>query len=186
MTLGDLTGPAAYAVILIGSAVEGEVIYVSASALVGRDVLPAAPVIVAGMIGAAAGDHFYYLAARGWLGRWLRERQAGTPRRAAILARVRKHGALMAFAIRFLPGVRIAIAIACAVSDVPALRFSLANLAGAFVWAVSVMAFVGWGGPAFLARLGLPDWIAWVLPAALVLAALFWVSRPDPDSRDIV
>jgi membrane protein DedA with SNARE-associated domain len=182
MSLGDLTGPAAYVVILIGSALEGEVIYVSACALVGRDVLPAAPVIVAGMIGAAAGDHFYYLAARGWLGRVLRERQAGTRRREAILARVRKHGAVMAFAIRFLPGIRIAISIACAASDVPALRFSLANLAGAFVWAVSVMAFVAWGGPAFLAGLGLPDWMAWVIPAALVLAALFWISRTDPDS----
>ena len=123
-------------------------------------------------IGAAAGDHFYYLAARGWLGRWLRERQAGGARREAILARVRKHGALMAFAIRFLPGARIAIGIACAASDVPALRFSLANLAGALVWATSVLGFVAWGGPAFLASLGLPDWVAWVLPAVAVLAAL--------------
>jgi membrane-associated protein len=183
MILGDLTGPAAYAVIAIGSAVEGEVVYVAASALVGHSVLPAVPVILAGTIGAAAGDHFYYLAARGWLGRWLRERQAGAGRREAILARVRKHGALMAFAIRFLPGVRIAIAIACAVSEVPALRFSVANFAGALVWAVSVMAFVAWGGPAFLAGVGLPDWMAWVIPAVLVLGALFWISRAAPDPR---
>ena len=83
----------------------------------------------------------------------------------------------MGFACRFLPGLRIAIGVTCASAKVPAMRFSSANIAGAFTWASTVMAFVAWGGPAWLARSGLPAWAVPVLPAAGVLAVAALMSR---------
>jgi membrane protein DedA with SNARE-associated domain len=176
MTLGGLTGPAAYTVIFLASAVEGEVVFVAASVLVGVGGLSALPVLVSGAAGAAVGDQFFYYAARGWLG--MSRRIRPNPQRADRLREwVRAHGMWMGFACRFLPGLRIAVAAASAAVGVPALIFSLSNLLGAVTWAASVMAFVAWGGPASLARLGLPGWTVWTVPPLIVLALFALISR---------
>ena len=58
----------------------------------------------------------------------------------------------MVLLIRFAPGLRIALAAACAWIDVPALKFSVLNLVSAFVWAVALLVIVGWVGPTYLAQ----------------------------------
>jgi membrane protein DedA with SNARE-associated domain len=164
-----------YVLIGLAAAVEGEIVFVAASVLVGMRQLNPVAVLIAGALGAAAGDQFYFFAARGWLGRSLQRVRTGRAVRDAVLRRVRAHGAWAGFVCRFAPGVRIAIGLAAAAADVPALRFSAANLAGAFVWATAIMAFVAWGGPAWIKRLALPEWMIWVVPAVVVLAVLMWL-----------
>jgi membrane protein DedA with SNARE-associated domain len=91
----------------------------------------------------------------------------------------------MGFACRFLPGLRVAAAVACAAGDVPPLTFTVANAVGAFTWAAVVLAFVAWGGPGWLGRIGAPAWVVWALPAFIVLVAFAVVSRfrlPDSEA----
>src|SRR5262245_52887772 len=134
-------------------------------------------VLVAGALGAAAGDQFYFYAARGWLGRSLERVRTGRGVRDAALRRVRAHGAWAGFLCRFAPGVRIAISLAAAAANVPALRFSAANLLAAFIWASALLWFVAWGGPAWLNRLGFPAWTMAIVPGIIVLVVLMWALR---------
>ena len=177
MNLGHASGFAVYLGIFFASAVEGEIVFVAASTLVGMGRLEPWAVLVSGALGAAAGDQFYYYATRGWLGDWVQRLKFARKRREALLQRVRAHGAWMGFAVRFLPGVRIAVSVSCATANVRPLQFSTANLIGAFTWAGAVMGFVAWGGPAWFARLGLPHWCVWLAPALIVLGVLAYLSR---------
>jgi len=169
-----------YVLIGLAAAVEGEVVFVAASVLVGMRQLNPIAVLIAGALGAAAGDQFYFFAARGWLGPSLQRMQTGRAMRDAVLRRVRAHGAWAGFVCRFAPGVRIAIGLAAAAAEVPAFSFSVANLIGAFIWAAAIMAFVAYGGPSWLKRLALPEWMIWVVPAVIVLALLAWMVRRRP------
>ena len=173
-------GVTTYVLIGLAAAVEGEVVFVAASVLVGMRQLNPIAVLVAGALGASAGDQFYFFAARGWLGRSLQHMRTGRAVRDAVLQRVRSHGAWAGFVCRFAPGVRIAIGLAAAAADVSALSFSVANLIASFIWAAAIMAFVAWGGPAWLKRLALPEWMIWGVPALIVLGVLMWMLRRRP------
>jgi membrane protein DedA with SNARE-associated domain len=86
-----------------------------------------------------------------------------------LLARVKQHSSLMVLLIRFAPGLRVAITAACAWIDVPPLTFSVLNLLSAFVWAIGLLALVGWLGPTYLAQYGLGGWKGALLTGLLVL-----------------
>jgi membrane protein DedA with SNARE-associated domain len=147
-----------YGVVLIAAIVEGEIAYIGAAALVAHGQLSAAGVLVSGAIGAAIGDQVYFYAFRGRLPRWLARYPSLQRKAAPLLGRVRRHDALMVLLIRFAPGLRVAIAAACAWVDVSPLKFSLLNLISAFVWASTLLALVGWFGPTYLAQYGLGGW----------------------------
>ena len=135
-------GHFAYLAIYLAAIIEGEVVFVAASVLVASGQLHYLAVLVAGALGAATGDQLYFYSLRGrlesWLSRWARL----AARHDSIVARVQRHQAWMVLAIRFAPGLRIAIAAACAYAKVPPLRFSLLNLASAFVWATLLLALL--------------------------------------------
>jgi membrane protein DedA with SNARE-associated domain len=80
----------------------------------------------------------------------------------------------MVLLIRFAPGLRVAIAAACAYVEVPPLRFSILNSITAVIWAVTLLVLVAWAGPAGLASFGLGGWRG-ALPAGLVVVAVFTV-----------
>ena len=67
MTLGTF---ATYGGICAAAAIEGEVVFIAASVLVAAGKLSAAGVIVAGALGAAAGDQFYFYLLRGRVDGW--------------------------------------------------------------------------------------------------------------------
>ena len=100
---------------------------------------------------------FFYVF-RGRLPRWVARYPSLEAKTAPLLDRVRRHDALMVLLIRFAPGLRIAIAAACAWVDVPPLKFSVLNLLSAFVWALALLVLVGWLGPTYLAQFGLGGW----------------------------
>jgi membrane protein DedA with SNARE-associated domain len=144
--------------VLVAATLEGEIAYIGAAALVAEGQLHAAGVIVSGAVGAAIGDQAFFYAFRGRLPRWLARYPSLEQRSAPLVRHVRRHDALMVLLIRFAPGLRIAIAAACAAVDVSPLKFSVLNLFSAFVWASAVLVLVGWLGPAYLASFGLAGW----------------------------
>src|SRR3954468_23638870 len=136
MELTQLSGLAyllPYWGLMFAAIVEGEVAYIGAATLVAHGQLTPAGVLVSGAVGAAIGDQAYFYAFRGRLPRWLARYPSLQRKAAPLINRVRNHDSLMVLLIRFAPGLRIAIAAACASVDVPPVKFSVLNLISAFV-----------------------------------------------------
>jgi membrane protein DedA with SNARE-associated domain len=158
MHLAGLSHLLPYCGVMIAAVVEGEVAYIGAAALVAQGQLTAVGVLISGALGAAIGDQAYFYAFRGRLPRWLARYPSLQQAAAPLVGRVRRHDSLMVLLIRFAPGLRIAIAAACAWVDVSPRKFSVLNLLSSFVWAFALLVLVGWFGPAYLAQYGLGGW----------------------------
>ncbi len=166
-----------YVAILLAAVVEGEVAYVAAATLVGQGHLNPLGVLLAGPAGAALGDQLYFYLLRGRLLRWL-DRYESIARRGLHLVRhVRRHESATVLLIRFAPGLRIALAAACAYAGVSPLRFSLLNVAASAVWAVGLLMVVAWAGPRYLAGLGLSGWWSALVPAVVIVLVFRIVGR---------
>ena len=172
-----------YVGITIAAALEGEVTFVGAAALVSQGMLDPVAVIAAGAIGAALGDQFYFYVFRGPFGglrtgplsRWLGRKPAMAARGAQLIELVRRHDTAMVLAIRFAPGLRIALAAACAYAGVRPLKLSLLNGIASIVWAVLMLWLVAYLGPAMLERVGIGGWLGTLIPAAAILAAVLLI-----------
>ena len=77
-------------------------------------------VLLSGSVGGWAGDQFWFYAARGPLSSWLNKFEKIAYRRRVIQERMHRHASKLILAVRFLPGLRIAIPLACAYSGVSA------------------------------------------------------------------
>lgn len=177
MNLGDWPGGFVYLVIFIAAAVEGEMVFVTASVLVGLNRLNATGVLIAGALGGSAGDQFYYYALRGRLKDWLARFPAVTRRREAVARRIRRHASALILACRFMPGLRIAIPAACAYVGISAVRFSTLSLIGGFAWATVIMLIVARLGPKWSAAVGLKGWWSLIVPAVLMFVFLKWIGH---------
>src|SRR5215813_6067773 len=124
-----------YVGIVVAAAVEGEVVYSSAVVMVFLGRLNPAGVLISGAVGGWAGDQFYFYAARGPLCNWLNSFARIAQRRRAIQERMRRHATKFILAVRFLPGLRIAIPLACAYGGVSPLHFSGLSFLSALAWA---------------------------------------------------
>jgi membrane protein DedA with SNARE-associated domain len=177
-------GTATYAGIAIAAALEGEVGYVAAAALVGRGYLDPLKVTTAGAIGAALGDQFYFYVFRGRVSRWLDRAPAIATRGRVLAARVRRHETLTILMIRFAPGLRIALAAASAYSGVSELKFSLLNGVASLLWAAGLLALVAWVGPTYLPRFGISGWWSALIPALFVLVVFRVLSRVERSAME--
>jgi len=176
MTLA-VGGPAMYLGILAAAMIEGEVTYVAAAALVADGRLNAVGVVLVGAAGAAMGDQLYFYLLRrrlaGWLGRFpVIQRRTGP-----LIDAVRRHQVAMVFLIRFAPGLRIALAAACAYLEVDAVLFSTLNALAALLWAVVLLAIVAYAGPAYLSRVGLSGWKGAVASGLVIVIVLHILGR---------
>jgi membrane protein DedA with SNARE-associated domain len=172
MDAGAWGGLLPYYGIFTAAVVEGEVTYIAAAALVADGRLNPLAVLISGSLGAAIGDQAFFYAFRRRVSRWIAAVPSIERAAAPLLHHVRRHDVLMVFLIRFAPGLRIALAMACACADVPAAKFSLVNALSAIVWASALLAIVGWMGPAFLGRFGLTGWKGALLVGAAAFGAL--------------
>ena len=172
-------GPLVYAGILLAAAIEGEVAYVAAAALVAHGVLNPIGVIVAGTLGAAVGDQFYFYLLRGRLARWVARFPKIARRAEPLVGRVRRNQATMVLLIRFAPGLRIALAAACAYVGVSAIRFSLLNLLAAFLWAITLLLLIAWLGPTYLSAVGITGWKAAIVTGLVVVILLHLAGRAE-------
>src|SRR5262249_7659638 len=139
MDLELLSRPFAYVFIFAAAAIEGEVVLIAASVLVGLGKLDPLATWLAGALGGSAGDQFFYYALRGRLRGWLARWPRVAARHEAVIARVRRHQLKLIFGCRFLPGLRIAIPAACAYAEVPPVRFTIFNFIGALAWSGTVI-----------------------------------------------
>jgi membrane protein DedA with SNARE-associated domain len=173
-----------YAGILVAAIVEGEVAYVAACALVAAGRLDAVGVVLAGAAGAAIGDQAYFYLFRGRLPRLMARFPSLERRTAPLIGLVRRRATMMVLLIRFAPGLRVALAAACAYVEVRPLRFSILNGLTAIIWAIALLIVVGWAGPAGLARVGLSGWKGAVVAGLAVLAAFTLLARYERAAVD--
>lgn len=182
----SFTGPLAYAAIFVSAIVEGEIVFVASAVLVAAGKLDALAVMTFGALGAATGDQLVFYALRGRIAGWLTRSRAVAARHASIVSRVRRHQSLMILAIRFAPGLRIAITAACAYGNISPVRFTTLNLVGAFVWAAVLLTLVSRVGPGALRYVGVRGLWGAIIPALLLIAFGWWLSREsritDPES----
>src|SRR5262245_26803608 len=162
--------------------VEGEVVFVAAAVLVAAGQLNALGVMTFGALGAATGDQLFFYGFRGRIAGWLTRSRVIAARHASIVARVRRHQSLMILAIRFLPGLRIAITAACAYSEVSPLRFTTLDLLAAFAWAVVLLTLVSNIGPSVLHYAGIKGIWGAIVPGALLILFIWWLGRELPGS----
>ena len=184
MHLSETQGLLAYLAIFLAAGLEGEIVFVSAAALVSRGQLDPVGVALSGALGAAAGDQFYFYALRGRLNRWVERFPALARRGAKLTRRVRRSETVTVLMIRFSPGLRIAMSVACAYAKVPALKFSLLNLFTCFLWASGLLGLVAWFGPTVLGRLGISGWWAVLIPATIIVIVFRWIGREEQQELD--
>jgi membrane protein DedA with SNARE-associated domain len=172
----------AYAGVFLAAAIEGETVFVVASVAVATGTLSYWGVLVSGGLGASAGDQFFFYAFRGPLRQWVDRLPGLRRRRDAIADHVRRHGIPLAALCRFLPGLRIAIPVACATAGVPPAVFSPISIASSFVWAAAILSLVASAGPRALDDLGLARHWALAISAGGVLIAFVALRRITLDS----
>jgi membrane protein DedA with SNARE-associated domain len=172
-----------YLGILAAAAIEGEVVYVSAVVMVTLGRLDPFGVLLSGSVGGWAGDQFWFYAARGRLSSWLNKFEKIARRRRAIQDRMQQHATKLILAVRFLPGLRIAIPLACAYSGVSAVHFSGLSFISALGWASAIMFVIKWLGPTSLSALGVKAWWAPAIPAVIVVLFFRWLSRTGPKGE---
>ena len=177
--MGELAVVMPYLGIFTGAMIEGEVAYVIAATLVGRGYLDPAGVVMAGAAGAACGDQFYFYLLRGRLRRWLDRFETIARRGRHLTARVRRQQVPTVLLIRFAPGLRIALAAACAYAGVSPVRFTLLNFVSAVCWAISLLILVAWIGPTYLPSLGISGWWSALVPAAVIVLVFRLLGRVE-------
>jgi membrane protein DedA with SNARE-associated domain len=170
-----------YLGILAAAAVEGEVVYVAAVVAASLGRLNPFAVLLSGSVGGWAGDQFWYYAARGPLSSWLNKFEKVARRRMAIQQRMHRHATKLILAVRFLPGLRIAIPVACAYSGIAAIRFSGLSLISALEWAAAIMLIILQLGPSSMSALGIKAWWAPAIPGLIVVLFFRWLSRAGPQ-----
>lgn len=169
-----------YLGILIAAALEGEVVYSGAVVLVTLGRLNPLGVLLSGSVGGWAGDQFFFYVARGPARRWLNRFGRIARRRQAVESRMKRHATKLILAVRFLPGLRIAIPLACAYADISPVRFSGLTFISALAWASAIMIVIMLLGPTSLSALGLKAWWTPLIPAVLVVVFFRWLARAAP------
>jgi membrane protein DedA with SNARE-associated domain len=171
-----------YLPIFIFAILEGEAYYSIQCTLAMNGQLRWLPVLVAGALGGAAGDQFWFYLLRGRV-HWLERYPKIARYQHRVTGHVQAHEALIILASRFLPGLRTAIPAACAFAEVPRIKFSVLNLISAFAWAGGIMLFVK-GGAKTLTAFGLNAWWGPFIPAGMLVLFVFWLSRPPRASAN--
>jgi membrane protein DedA with SNARE-associated domain len=175
---------APYLGILVAAAIEGELVYVTAVVLAYKGQLDALAVLFSGSVGGWVGDQFWFYAARGPLSTWLNRFEKIARRQRAIQNRMHRHATKLILGVRFLPGLRIAIPVACAYSGVTAIRFSGLSFISALAWASGIMFIIVELGASSLSALGVKTWWTPVIPAVIVVLFFRWLSRAGPQGEE--
>jgi membrane protein DedA with SNARE-associated domain len=166
-----------YLSIYLAAILEGEIYYIAMCVAAAAGRVQWEGVLIAGALGGATGDQFWFYLLRGRI-HWLDRYPWMARHRDAVVHRVKDNQNLILVISRFLPGLRTAIPIACAYAKLRPIHFSSLNLVSAFLWASTIMLVVTKLGPGAMDRLGLHGWWGALVPAALVLLFFNWLGRP--------
>ena len=172
-----------YLGILAAAALEGQVVYSGAVVLAFLGKLNPFGVLISGAVGGWTGDQFYFYAACGPLSNWLNSFSKIALRRIAIQQRMQRHATKFILAVRFLPGLRAAIPLACAYAGITPFRFSGLSFLSAIAWATAIMLVIRAMGPTSLSAFGIKAWWAPAIPAIIVILFFRWLSSVRPPTE---
>jgi undecaprenyl-diphosphatase len=156
----------------------GETSIVVAAVLAADGRLSLFGVILAGAVGAVIGDSLAYWGGRAG-GPQIRRglvRMAGRERIEAGERMVARQGAALVFTGRFLPGLRLAINLACGAGAMPFGRFLFFDTLGAIVWSTQAALIGYFAGRAFAEQ----TWLALVIAlgvAGIVMGIVYLRER---------
>jgi membrane protein DedA with SNARE-associated domain len=172
-----------YAVLLLGSIIEGDATVLSAAFLANRGYFPLHIVILIAAGATTAANQVYYVIAK-CKGHSLERKAALHHRYRRIYGWIQKRAGVLLVFSRFIYGLRIAIPAACGAVGMGSLRFLVLNLVGAFVWAIPI-ALLGYffGETVALVLADIQDY-DWQIAVGIGLAvAVFLLNRHLNDIR---
>ena len=178
MDLPALLHSYGYALIFIGTFVEGESLLVLGGIFAHRGYLDLTGVIVSSFLAAVCGDQmFFHLGrrhAKGLLSRFPRLRDKVN----VSLQRIERHQIKVVLGMRFLWGLRIALPVALGLTSMNAWRFFWLNLSSAAVWS-TVFALIGYFAGEVFSRVvdDLHRHEKWIAGALLLAGALVLYAR---------
>jgi membrane protein DedA with SNARE-associated domain len=138
VSLSELIEKYGYAVVLIGTCLEGETILVMAGFAAHQGHLSLPGVIAAAFTGSLIGDQLAFFAGRRYgdkVSTRFSGMKSGIERARSLLDR---HGTPLLIGFRFVYGIRTVTPLAAGMSGVKPERFLLLNVLGAATWAVVV------------------------------------------------
>jgi membrane protein DedA with SNARE-associated domain len=133
-----------YLAVGIGTLLEGETVLLAAGALAHRGLLDLPVVMAAAFVGSVIGDQIWFHVGARFGRPYLDRRPALSKRAVALEPWIHRYGDGFVFGFRFLYGLRTIAPLLLGTGGYPAGRFTVINLLGAAVWAVTFGAF-GWG-----------------------------------------
>lgn len=155
----------------------GETAIVAAAVLAAEGTLSLWLVILAGWLGAVAGDSTAY-----WIGRRgrgpIRRRMIKWTGEGTLLAAERmvsRRGPALVFVGRFLPGLRIGVNLSCGAGQMGYRRFLVFNSMGALVWSTQAALLGFFAGKAFASQ----PWVAFAVAflVTVIVAGLIGISE---------
>lgn len=161
--------------VFIGGAVEGDVTFILAGVVARFGLLKLPAAIVAGVLGAFAGDCIWY-----WLGRssGARIRRSKSYQRAEPIADslALRFGAWEIILARFIFGARMASSVFWGIRSLSFTQFALIDLLGCLVWATVLMTLGWWLSNSATLLLGEVRRLELWLLGALILSMLIILS----------
>jgi len=162
--------------VFVGGLLEGETVLILAAVAAHQGLLSLSHIFLVGAGGAIVADQAWFVLARRRPQVSLVQRVGAEPRVRKALGYIERHPTLFILSFRFLYGLRIAGAIACGLSKVPAAQFVILNAIAALIWTVTMLALGYAFGTAIQAVLGQFAHFEWkIIAAAGVIALLFLV-----------
>ncbi|QPC93372.1 DedA family protein [Mesorhizobium sp. INR15] len=157
--------------VLVGILLPGTTVLIIVGGLVGAGIVQPLPVLLAAMIGAILGDTISYFLGK-WLGRgvvhkWPLNRYRREVARARLF--FHRYGSAAVFVGRFFGPVRATVPLVAGMMGMNRLRFQIANILSAIVWAPVVLS------PGWLAARGADSFArfdATSLSGAVMIAAI--------------
>jgi membrane protein DedA with SNARE-associated domain len=138
-----------YLFVFVGTIFEGDATLLSAAFLAHRGYLQLSWVVIVSAISTLLSSQIYYLAARYAGAGRLESVCGGSARFEKITGWLQKHGGLLVFGARFMPGFRMLTPLASGATMMRPGRFLFWNSLGAIVWVVVFGAAGYLGGHAF-------------------------------------
>ena len=139
MTLPELVAQYGYAMVFLGSLLEGETVLLLAGATAQRGYLSYPLVCATAFLGGALGDQVLFAIGRRYGARLLRRYPRFEARAERTQALIRRHQNALVIGVRFMYGLRLIGPVAIGMSAVSARRFLALNLLGAAIWALLVV-----------------------------------------------
>lgn len=184
MTPDSLSPMYGYLGIAAGALLEGETALVLGGLAAFHGVLSIGGVMLAGFCGGITGDQVYFYFGRRHGPRLLAKRPQWQQRVARVTEQLRRHRDLFIFGFRFLYGLRVVSPLMIGLTDVSAARYTVINVVGGIVWAVSITmlaVLLGRGVETAVTRCQQVELVAFLAVGAL--ACVWWLLRRRRDRR---